>query len=82
MTAAFLKMSFSWRRRAFARRRTRAAFPRVEGIGADAEFFGEFGDGSAEGEQLNGLGLKLGGVLLSWFVGSHGWILLSFGPEI
>ncbi len=38
-------------------------------------------DGSAEGKQLNGLGLELGGVLLSWFAGSHEWILVSFGPE-
>jgi hypothetical protein len=27
------------------------------------------------------LGLELGGVLLSWFAGSHEWILVSFGPE-
>ena len=37
--------------------------------------------GLPEGEQLNGLGLELGGVLLSWFAGSHEWILVSFGPE-
>ena len=67
---------------AAALRGLRAAFPGVEEIGADAEFFGEFRDGSAEGEQLNGLGLELGCVLLSWFAGSHEWILVSFGPGI
>ena len=25
--------------------------------------------------------LNSGGVLLSWFAGSHEWILVSFGPE-
>jgi hypothetical protein len=38
-------------------RALRTAFPRVEEIDADAENFGEFRDGSADGKQLNGLGL-------------------------
>ena len=52
MTAAFFKMSFSWRRRAFSHRRPRrATFPRIKEIGTDAEFFGEFRDGPAEGKR-------------------------------
>ena len=48
----------------------------------DAEFFGEFRDGSADGDQLAGLGLELGGLWFSGFVGSHEWVLVSFGPEM
>ena len=58
------------------------SFPEVKEIGANTEFFSEFRDGPANGEQLNGLGLKLGCVLLSWFAGIHGWILVFFGPAI
>jgi hypothetical protein len=39
----------------------------VEQVAADAEFFGDLGDGLAGVGEFDGLGLELGGVALAWF---------------
>ena len=81
MTAAFFKMSFSTLRRATSRRRERRSsaadlrslrvlLPFVEQIAADAEFFGDLGDGLAGSDEFNGLGFELGGVTLT-LLGIH-----------
>ena len=60
----------------------RALPPLVEQCAADAEFLGNLRDGFAGLEQLNGLGLELGGVSLAWFLIHLVLILAVDGPEI
>ena len=76
ITAASFKMLFSWRSKVASRRRARSSSaaelgalrivpPVVEKVAADAEFFGDLGDGFAGAQQFDGLCFELGGVSLT-----------------